>query len=51
MRLKTCVFSELLRAIDLGFALPFAQCLCCFAPDVAMVETAHTGKPENLRTW
>ncbi len=40
-----CVFSGLVRAIDLGLG-----CLGCFAPDVAVVETTHTGKPDNLRT-
>ena len=42
---RSCVFSELVRAMDLGLG-----CLRCFAPDVAVVETTHTGKPDNPRT-
>ena len=30
-------------------SVPLAQSLCCFAPDVAVVQTADTGKPGDLR--
>src|SRR5208337_2802179 len=52
-------YTSILRAPDKGgpetvcsqnSSAPFAQCLRCFAPGVAMVETAHTGKPDNPRT-
>ena len=48
-----CLFSQPVRATNLDLALAHAQSLCCFAPDVAVVETAHTGKPDNpgTRRW